>query len=230
VAVARGISGIRAIALLAVYVGLSLCASLYGVPAWITCVAVFATLFVWFRVWPHLVTLIVIFGMYGLVMGMPRSEPWPEAVRLVLNDSSKFSLRVLLYLIVPMIFFTSVVDPYQLSRDVARLRIPAAGPVLQLIGSIRLAVFNRLREIDMLLSVRGIESSSGFSRFRTVGLWTVPLLAALITEAANRSAYCQMLGLPFPPKLVASRSPVGGVDYALFALAGGLLVLWRSTF
>jgi len=227
--VAGGISGIRAIALLAVYAGLSLCGSNLGVPAWLSCVAVFAALFIWFRVWPHLFTLMVIFGMYGLVLGMPRPEPWPEAVALVLNDTSQFSLRVLLYLIVPMIFFTSVVDPYQLSRDVARLRIPGAGPVLQLIGSIRLAVFNRLREIDMLLSVRGIESASGLSRFRTVGLWTVPLLAALITEAANRSAYCQMLGLPFPPKLATSRSPVGALDIALFTSAGGLLLLWRFT-
>jgi len=224
-----GISGVRALAILSVYACLSLLASSYGIPAWISCVVVFAALFVWFRVWPHLFTLVVIFGMYGLVMGMPRPEPWPEAVAHVLNDASKFSLRVLLYLIVPMIFFTSVVDPYQLSRDVARLRIPGAGPVLQLIGSIRLAVFNRLREIDMLLSVRGIESASGLSRFRTVGLWTVPLLAALITEAANRSAYCEMLGLPFPPKLVTSRSPIGAIDYSLFALAGGLLVLWRFT-
>jgi hypothetical protein len=228
--VAGGISGIRAIAVLAVYAGLSLCASALGVPAWITCVAVFAALFAWFRVWPHLFTLVVIFGMYGLVLGMPRPEPWPEALAIVLNDTSQFSLRVLLYLIVPMIFFTSVVDPYQLSRDVARLRIPGAGPVLQLIGSIRLAVFNRLREIDMLLSVRGIESASGLSRFRTVGLWTVPLLAALITEAANRSAYCQMLGLPFPPKLVTSKSPLGVIDMVLFACAGGLLLLWRFTF
>jgi hypothetical protein len=227
--VAGGISGIRAIALLAVYAGLSVCASAYGVPAWITCVVVFGALFLWFRVWPHLFTLVVIFGMYGLVLGMPRPEPWPEAVRFVLNDTSKFSLRVLLYLIVPMIFFTSVVDPYQLSRDVARLRIPGAAPVLQLVGSIRLAVFNRLREIDMLLSVRGIESASGLSRFRTVGLWTVPLLAALITEAANRSAYCQMLGLPFPPKLVTSRSPLGAIDVALFGCAAGLLLLWRFT-
>jgi hypothetical protein len=227
--VAGGISGIRAIALLAVYAGVSVCASEYGVPAWVTCVAVFAGLFIWFRVWPHLFTLVVIFGMYGLVIGMPRPEPWSEAVRLVLNDTSQFSLRVLLYLIVPMIFFTSVVDPYQLARDVARLRIPGAGPVLQLIGSIRLAVFNRLREIDMLLSVRGIESAAGISRFRTVGLWTVPLLAALITEAANRSAYCQMLGLPFPPKLVTARAPLGAFDIALFACAAGLLVLWRFT-
>ncbi len=227
---AGGISGIRAIALLAVYTGLNLCASAYGVPAWITCVVVFAALFIWFRAWPHLFTLVVIFGMYGLVLGIPRPEPWPEAASLVLNDASKFSLRVLLYLIVPMIFFTSVVDPYQLSRDVARLRIPGAGAVLQLIGSIRLAVFNRLREIDTLLSVRGIESASGLSRFRTVSLWTVPLLAALITEAANRSAYCQMLGLPFPPKLVTSRSPLGAIDVALFASAAGLLLLWRFTF
>lgn len=227
---AGGISGIRAIAVLAVYAGLSLCASALGVPPWITCVAVFAALFACFRVWPHLFTLVVIFGMYGLVLGMARPEPWPEAVAIVLNDTSQFSLRVLLYLIVPMIFFTSVVDPYQLSRDVARLRIPGAGPVLQLIGSIRLAVFNRLREIDMLLSVRGIESASGLSRFRTVGLWTVPLLAALITEAANRSAYCQMLGLPFPPKLVTSKSPLGVIDMVLFACAGGLLLLWRFTF
>jgi hypothetical protein len=227
--VTGGISGIRAIALVAVYIGLSLCASAFGVPAWITCVATFAALFAWFRIWPHLFTLVVIFGMYGLVMGMPRSEPWPEALELVLTDSSKFSLRVLLYLIVPMIFFTSVVDPYQLSRDVARLRIPGAGAVLQLIGSIRLAVFNRLKEIDMLLSVRGIESASGLSRFRTVNLWTVPLLAALITEAANRSAYCEMLGLPFPPKLVTTRSPVGAIDYALLATAAVLLVLWRFT-
>jgi hypothetical protein len=227
--VAGGISGIRAIALLAVYFGLSLYASAIGVPAWISCAAVFSALFIWFRVWPHLVTLAVIFGMYGLVLGMPRPEAWPEAVGFVLNDTSQFSLRVLLYLIVPMIFFTSVVDPYQLSRDVARLRIPGAGPVLQLVGSIRLAVFNRLREIDMLLAVRGIESASGLSRFRTVNLWTVPLLAALITEAANRSAYCQMLGLPFPPKLVTSRSPVGVVEVALFACAGGLLLLWRFT-
>lgn len=226
---AGGISGIRAIALLAVYAGLSLCGSKAGVPAWLSCVAVFGALFVWFRVWPHLFTLVVIFGMYGLVLGMPRPEPWPEAVRLVLNDTSQFSLRVLLYLIVPMIFFTSVVDPYQLSRDMARLRIPGAGPVLQLIGSIRLAVFNRLREIDMLLAVRGIESASGLSRFRTVGLWTVPLLAALITEAANRSAYCQMLGLPFPPKLVTSRSPLGAPDIVLLTLAGGLVLLWRFT-
>ncbi|MEO6222259.1 MAG: hypothetical protein ABIP90_03350 [Vicinamibacterales bacterium] len=224
-----GFSGIRAIALLSVYVGLSLCASKFGVPAWMSCVTVFAGLFVWFRIWPHLLTLVVIFGMYGLVLGMPRPEPWPEAVSLVLNDTSQFSLRVLLYLIVPMIFFTSVVDPYQLSRDVARLRIPGAGPVLQLIGSIRLAVFNRLREIDMLLSVRGIESASGLSRFRTVGLWTVPLLAALITEAANRSAYCQMLGLPFPPKLVTSKSALGPIDVGLFASAGGLFLLWRLT-
>lgn len=226
---AGGISGIRAIALLAVYAGLSLCGSTVGVPAWLSCVVVFGFLFVWFRVWPHLFTLAVIFGMYGLVLGMPRPEPWPDAIRFVLNDTSQFSLRVLLYLIVPMIFFTSVVDPYQLSRDVARLRIPGAGPVLQLIGSIRLAVFNRLREIDMLLAVRGIESASGLSRFRTVGLWTVPLLAALITEAANRSAYCQMLGLPFPPKLVTSRSPVGAVEIVLFACAGGLFLLWRFT-
>lgn len=216
-------------ALLAVYVSFSLWAAAQGVPAWVTCVAVFAALFAWFRIWPHLFTLVVIFGMYGLVVGMPRPEPWPEAVRLVLNDSSRFSLRVLLYLIVPMIFFTSVVDPYQLSRDVARLRLPAAGPVLQLIGSIRLAVFNRLKEIDMLLSVRGIESASGLSRFGTVRLWTVPLLAALITEAANRSAYCQMLGLPFPPRLVTTRSPVGVVDVALLACAGGFLILWRFT-
>jgi hypothetical protein len=227
--VTGGISGIRAIALMAVYASLSLCASTLGVPAWLSCVVVFGALFMWFRVWPHLFTLGVIFGMYGLVLGMPRPEPWPEALRFVLNDSSQFSLRVLLYLIVPMIFFTSVVDPYQLSRDVARLRIPGAGPVLQLIGSIRLAVFNRLREIDMLLAVRGIDSSSGVSRLRTVGLWTVPLLAALITEAANRSAYCQMLGLPFPPKLVASRAPLGALDIMLFGCAGGLLLLWRST-
>ena len=226
---AGGISGIRAIAVLAVYAGLSMYASAFGVPQWITCVVSFAGLFIWFRVWPHLFTLVVIFGMYGLVLGMPRPEPWPEAVRIVLNDTSQFSLRVLLYLIVPMIFFTSVVDPYQLSRDVARLRIPGAGPVLQLIGSIRLAVFNRLREIDMLLAVRGIESVSGLSRFRTVGLWTVPLLAALITEAANRSAYCQMLGLPFPPRLVTSRSPLGAIDIILFFCAGGLLLLWRFT-
>ena len=226
---AGGISGIRAIALLAVYAGLSLCASTLGVPAWLSCVAVFGALFIWFRVWPHLFTLVVIFGMYGLVLGMPRAERWLDAVRFVLNDTSQFSLRVLLYLIVPMIFFTSVVDPYQLSRDIARLRIPGAGPVLQLIGSIRLAVFNRLREIDMLLSVRGIESAAGFSRFRTVGLWTVPLLAALITEAANRSAYCQMLGLPFPPKLMTSRSPLGVIDIVLFACAGGLLLSWRFT-
>ena len=224
-----GISGIRAIAILAVYTSLSLWASSHGVPAWMTCVAIFAALFVWFRVWPHLFTLALIFGMYALVMGMPRPEPWPEAVRLVLNDSSKFSLRVLLYLIVPMIFFTSVVDPYQLSRDVARLRIPGAGAVLQLIGSIRLAVFNRLKEIDMLLAVRGIESASGVGRFRTVGLWTVPLLAALITEAANRSAYCEMLGLPFPPKLATTRSPVGVIDIALLTTAAVLLVLWRFT-
>jgi hypothetical protein len=227
--VAGGLTGIRALALLAVYAGLSLCAGNQGIPVVATCVVVFAALFAWFRVWPHLLTLVIIFSMYGLVLGIPRPEPWPEALRAVLTDTSQFSLRVLLYLIVPMIFFTSVVDPYQLARDVARLRIPAAGPVLQLIGSIRLAVFNRLREIDLLLSVRGIESASGISRFRTVGLWTVPLLAALITEAANRSAYCQMLGLPFPPKLVTARSPLGVVDVALFASAGGLVLLWRFT-
>ena len=226
---AGGISGIRAIALLAVYLGISVCASTLGIPAWLTCVATFAALFAWFRIWPHLITLVVIFGMYGLVLGMPRPEPWPEALRSVLNDTSQFSLRVLLYLIVPMIFFTSVVDPYQLARDIARLRIPGAGPVLQLIGSIRLAVFNRLAEIDSHLAVRGINSASGLGRLRTVGLWTVPLLAALITEAANRSAYCQMLGLPFPPTLAATRSPVGPVDIALFACAGGLLLLWRFT-
>ncbi len=226
---AGGISGIRAIALLAVYLGLSVNASTVGIPAWLSCVAMFAGVFAWFRVWPHLVTLMVIFGMYGLVMGMPRPEPWPEALRFVLNDTSQFSLRVLLYLIVPMIFFTSVVDPYQLARDIARLRIPGAGPVLQLIGSIRLAVFNRLGEIDTHLAVRGIDSASGVARIRTVGLWTVPLLAALITEAANRSAYCQMLGLPFPPRLVTARSPVSAVDVMLFACAGGLILLWRFT-
>jgi hypothetical protein len=227
--VAGGLSGIRALAVLALYIGLSLAASLVGIPPTLTCVVVFAGLFAWFRIWPHLLTLLVIFGMYGLVLGMPRPEPWVDALRLVLTDTSQFSLRVLLYLIVPMIFFTSVVDPYQLARDVARLRIPGAGPVLQLIGSIRLAVFNRLREIDMLLAVRGIESASGVGRFRTVGLWTVPLLAALITEAANRSAYCQMLGLPFPPVLVTSRSQVTRVDAALFVGAGGLILLWLFT-
>lgn len=226
---AGGLTGIRAIALLTVYLGLSLCAATAGTPAVVSCVVIFAVLFAWFRVWPHLLTLVVIFSMYGLVLGIPRPEPWPEALRAVLTDTSQFSLRVLLYLIVPMIFFTSVVDPYQLARDVARLRVPGAGPVLQLIGSIRLAVFNRLREIDMLLAVRGIESTAGLSRFRTVGLWTVPLLAALITEAANRAAYCQMLGLPFPPKLVTTRSPLGPVDIALFLSAGGLLLLWRFT-
>jgi hypothetical protein len=227
--VAGGLTGIRALALLALYIGISLCAGNLGIPAVVTCVVVFAALFAWFRVWPHLLTLVIIFGMYGLVLGIPRPGPWPEALRAVLTDTSQFSLRVLLYLIVPMIFFTAVVDPYQLARDVARLRIPGAGSVLQLIGSIRLAVFNRLREIDMLLSVRGIESSTGFSRFRTVGLWTVPLLAALITEAANRAAYCQMLGLPFPPKLVTTRSPIGIADIALFMSAGGLILLWRFT-
>jgi len=228
--VAGGISGIRAIALLAVYIGISVVASSLGIPAWVSCIATFATLFAWFRVWPHLITLVVIFGMYGLVLGMPRPEPWAEAVPFVLSDTSQFSLRVLLYLIVPMIFFTSVVDPYQLARDIARLRLPGAGPVLQLIGSIRLAVFNRLGEIDSHLAVRGISSASGVGRLRTVGLWTVPLLAALITEGANRSAYCQMLGLPFPPKLIAARSPVNSVDILLFATAGGLLLLWRLTF
>ena len=94
---AGGISGIRAIALLAVYLGISVCASSFGIPAWLTCVATFAALFAWFRIWPHLITLVVIFGMYGLVLGMPRPEPWPEALRLVLNDTSQFSLRVLLY-------------------------------------------------------------------------------------------------------------------------------------
>ncbi len=226
---AGGLSGIRALALLTLYIGVSLAASLMGMPPTLTCVVVFAALFAWFRIWPHLLTLVVIFGMYGLVLGMPRPEPWVDALRLVLTDTSQFSLRVLLYLIIPMIFFTSVVDPYQLARDVARLRIPGAGPVLQLIGSIRLAVFNRLREIDMLLAVRGIQSASGVARFRTVGLWTVPLLAALITEAANRSAYCQMLGLPFPPVLVTSRSPVTRVDVALFVSAGGLILLWLCT-
>jgi hypothetical protein len=227
--VTGGISGIRAIALIAMYVASSLYAWKLGVPPWITCVAAFAALFALFRIWAHLFTLVIIFGMYGLVLGMPRPEPWPQAVAIVLNDTSQFSLRVLLYLIVPMIFFTSVVDPYQLSRDAARLRIPGAGPVLQLIGSIRLAVFNRLREIDMLLSVRGIDSASGLGRFRTVNLWTVPLLAALITEAANRSAYCAMLGLPFPPKLVVSKGAVGLIDIALFAGALTLVLLWRFT-
>lgn len=226
---AGGISGIRAIALLALYVGISLTAARFGVPAWLSCIATFAALFAWFRTWPHLLTLAVIFGMYGLVLAMPRPEPWPEALRFVLNDTSQFSLRVLLYLIVPMIFFTSVVDPYQLARDIARFRIPGAGPVLQLIGSIRLAVFNRLKEIDSHLAVRGIESASGLGRLRTVGLWTVPLLAALITEAVNRSTYCQMLGLPFPPKLVTMRSPIGAVDVVLFSCAGGLILLWRFT-
>jgi hypothetical protein len=211
------------------YVASSLYARTLGVPPWITCVAAFAVLFAWFRIWAHLFTLVIIFGMYGLVLGMPRPEQWPQAVAIVLNDTSQFSLRVLLYLIVPMIFFTSVVDPYQLSRDAAQLRIPGAGPVLQLIGSIRLAVFNRLREIDMLLSVRGIDSASGLGRFRTVNLWTVPLLAALITEAANRSAYCAMLGLPFPPKLVVSKAAVGLIDIALFAGALTLVLLWRFT-
>lgn len=226
---AGGISGIRAVALLSVYLAASLYASRFGVPAWIFAAAFFAALFAWFRVWAHLITLALIFTMYGLVLGIPRPEPWPAAALVVLNDTSQFSLRVLLYLIIPMIFFTSVVDPYQLSRDVARFRIPAAGPVLQLIGSIRLAVFNRLREIDMLLSVRGIESASGLGRFRTVNLWSVPLLAALITEAANRSAYCAMLGLPFPPKLVSARSPFGAAEAVLFTCAVVLLVLWRFT-
>jgi hypothetical protein len=227
--VAGGISGIRALALLTVYTGLSLNAATLGVPAWISCLVIFAALFAWFRIWSHLVTLAVILGMYGLVLGMPRPEPWPDALRFVLGDTSQFSLRVLLYLIVPMIFFTSVVDPYQLARDIARLRIPGVGPVLQLIGSIRLAVFNRLGEIDTNLAVRGIESASGVARLRTVNLWTVPLLAALITEAANRSAYCQMLGLPFPPRLVIQRSPIEAMDIALFAGAAGLLLLWPFT-
>jgi len=37
-----------------------------------------------------------------------------------------------------------------------------------------------------------------------------------------------MLGLPFPPKLVSSRAPLGPLDVALFIGAGGLLLLWRS--
>jgi len=227
--VAGGISGIRALALLAVYVGISLNATHAGMPAIVSCVVIFGILFAWFRIWSHLVTLVAIFGMYGLVLGMPRPEPWPAALAFVLTDTSRFSLRVLLYLIVPMIFFTSVVDPYQLARDVARLRIPGLSPVLQLIGSIRLAVFNRLGEIDMHLAVRGIDSASGLGRLRTVNLWTVPLLAALITEAANRAAYCQMLGLPFPPQLVNARSPIGAVDTLLLAAAIGLVLVWRFT-
>jgi len=227
--VAGGISGIRALALLAVYVGISLNAARAGIPAFVSCVIIFGALFTWFRIWPHLLTIVIIFGMYGMVLGMPRPESWPAALVFVLTDTSKFSLRVLLYLIVPMIFFTSVVDPYQLARDVARLRIPGLGPVLQLIGSIRLAVFNRLGEIDMHLAVRGIDSRAGLGRLRTVNLWTVPLLAALITEAANRSAYCQMLGLPFPPKLVNARSPVGTVDTVLFTAAVALVLVWRFT-
>ena len=224
-----GLTGIRAVAILTFYVALNLYLASLGVPPFITCVVSFALLFGAFRVWPHLLTLVIIFGMYGLVLGIPRPEPWVDALWFVLNDSSQFSLNVLLYLIVPMIFFTSVVDPYQLARDVARLRIPGAGPVLQLVGSIRLAVFNRLREIDSHLAVRGIHSASGVGRFRTVGLWTVPLLAALITEAANRSAYCQMLGLPFPPKLVHTTAPLKATDIALLAGAGGLLLLWLRT-
>ncbi|NQW02443.1 MAG: hypothetical protein HQ485_00270 [Acidobacteria bacterium] len=216
-------------ALIAVYFSLSVYLSALGVPPWLTCVIAFGLLFAWFRIWPHLITLVIIFGMYGLVLGIARPEPWSEALRFVLNDTTQFSLRVLLYLIVPMIFFTSVVDPYQLARDVARLRVPGAGPVLQLIGSIRLAVLNRLREIDTHLAVRGINSVSGVSRFRTVNLWTVPLLAALITEAANRSAYCQMLGLPFPPKLMKTRSPLGVGDIALLTGAVGVLLLWQFT-
>ena len=111
----------------------------------------------------------------------------------------------------------------------ARLRIPALGPVLQLVGSIRLALFNRLREIETHLAVRGIPASSGITRLTTARLWAVPLVASLITEAANRSAYCQMLGLPFPPKLPVGRATFTSADLALFALAGVLILTWRFT-
>lgn len=219
----------RALALIAVYVGLSLLLSNAGVPKWITCVGVYALYFAWFGARAHLFTLATIFGMYGLVLSIPRPEPWLPAVWIVLGDDRPFSLRVLLYLIVPMIFFTTVVDPYQLARDVARLRIPALGPVLQLVGSIRLALFNRLREIETHLAVRGIPASSGITRLTTSRLWAVPLVASLITEAANRSAYCQMLGLPFPPRLPVGRAALTRVDLALFALAGVLILTWRFT-
>lgn len=219
----------RAFALIAVYVGLSLLLSNSGVPQWMTCVGVFAVYFVWFGARAHVFTLVTIFGMYGLVLSIPRPESWFEAVGIVLSDTRPFSLRVLLYLIVPMIFFTTVVDPYQLARDVARLRIPVLGAVLQLIGSIRVALFNRLREIDTHLAVRGITSTSGLSRLKTARLWAVPLVASLITEAANRSAYCRMIGLPFPPMMPVSRAVLTTMDYMLFALAGALLVTWRLT-
>jgi hypothetical protein len=219
----------RALALIAVYVGLSLLLSNAGVPKWITCIGVFALYFVWFGARAHLFTLVTIFGMYGLVLSIPRPEPWLDATWFVLADDSPFSLRVLLFLIVPMIFFTTVVNPYQLARDVARLRIPALGPVLQLVGSIRLALFNRLQEIETHLAVRGIPASSGITRLTTARLWAVPLVASLISEAANRPAYCEMLGLPFPPKLPASRAALAPADLALIALAGALLVTWRFT-
>lgn len=223
------LTGVRAISILLTYGSLTLLLSAHGIPAWITCVGTFVLLFVWCRIWAHLVTLVTIFGMYGLVLGIARPEPWSQALPLVLNDTTQFSLNVLLYLIVPMLFFTSTVDPYQLSRDVARLRLPGAGPVLQLVGSIRLAVFNRLNEIGRHLAVRGIRSTTGLSRMRTARLWTVPLLAALITEAANRSAYCQMLGLPFPPRLVTSRAPIRALDVVLLSMSLAFLVLWQLT-
>lgn len=219
----------RALALIAVYIGLSLALSNAGVPKWITCVSVFAIYFVAFGARAHLFTLAAIFGMYGLVLSIPRPEAWFEAVWIVLGDDRPFSLQVLLSLIVPMIFFTTVVDPYQLSRDVARLRLPAVSPILQLVGSIRVALFNRLREIETHLAVRGIPASSGLSRLATARLWAVPLVASLITEAANRSAYCQMIGVPFPPRLPVTHDPLTPLDLALFGLSLALLLLWRLT-
>jgi hypothetical protein len=141
-------------------------------------------------------TELISLSAFGVVVGtlLYGSTSWQAATGALSHPG--IPLFMLLFVILPVMFFGLTFDPFGLVKDlpaVTNVRAPAYLLLLLSSGEMFKA---RSAEILEHLLVRGLDLKQPRWRIRYAHIYFPPLLLASIQEAAYRYSYTSMLGCP----------------------------------
>jgi hypothetical protein len=162
---------------------------------------------------------------YGFVMAATTYHQFTWVARQESLQPLTRALAMILFVILPAMFFISSADPYRLVYGLPPLAGGRVGSYLVLILSISEMFKTRFNEVAEHLLARGIDIRSRFQGVVYVHRYFGPVLLSVIQEAAYRQLYLNSLGCEFDmfPRIRARSLRISSLQQ--LALIGVLVLL-----
>ena len=169
-------------------------------------------------------TIIMTLLTLVLILTARKKVTFNNLILLLVHHPASRPMALVIWVVLPAIFFSSNYDPFLLVKDLAMFKIPTTGYLL-VIFTFGETFKRRFLEISEVLTVRGINLSNSRERITNINRFLPQLLRGMIEQAGYRGDYSSMLGCP-PGRLpsIHSKNTISPLQI-LFGSAGLLFIL-----